>query len=372
MIPFVDLKAQYQSIRGEVDAAIAEVLSDTQFVLGSHVEAFEEEFARYCRARYALGTNSGTSALHLALLAAGIGPGDEVVTVSFTFAATAAAIRYTGATPVFVDVDPRSLTLDPDKLEAAITERTKAVVPVHIYGQCADMGPILDTARRRGLVVIEDAAQAHGAEYEGRRAGSLGDIACFSFYPSKNLGAYGEAGAVVTDDENYREKIRVLRDQGQSRKYCHAVVGYNYRMEGLQGAVLGVKLRHLDQWNDARRRNAEAYRGLLKDSGVRLLEEMPYGRHVYHVFAVFTQRRNELQEYLKSAGVSTGIHYPIPVHLQPAYKDLGYAEGSLPVTERASRETLALPMYAELEEASLRHVARAVQEFGEKGVGARV
>ncbi len=259
MIPLVDLKKQYESIKDEIDAAISEVVQSCHFILGEQVESFEQDFAGYCQTRFAFGVNSGTSALHLALLAAGVGPGDEVVTVSFTFIASAASISYTGAKPVFVDVDPETCTIDPNKIEAAITPRTKAIMPVHLYGTCADMDPIVEIARRHNLIVIEDAAQAHGAEYKGRRAGSIGELACFSFYPGKNLGAYGEAGAVVTNDERLVDVIKQLRDQGQSSKYHHERVGYNYRMEALQGAVLGVKLKHLDEWTAARSRHAEVY-----------------------------------------------------------------------------------------------------------------
>ena len=372
MIPFVDLKAQYQTIKEEVNEAIAGVLENCQFVLGEQVEAFEAEFADYCQARHAAGVNSGTSALHLAFLAAGIKPGDEVITVPHTFVATVAALRYAGARPVFVDIDPRSMTLDPSKLEAAITPRTKAVMPVHLYGQCADMDAINEIARRHDLVVIEDAAQAHGAEYKGRRAGSLGDIACFSFYPGKNLGAYGEGGAVVTNNPDYVKTIKILRDHGQSRRYHHDFVGYNYRLEGIQGAVLRVKLRHLDDWNAARREHAEQYRRLLKDAGMSLLEEMAYGTPVYHIFPVFTPRRDELQEHLRASGVATNIHYPIPVHLQQAYSDLRYGAGDFPCSERVSRETLSLPMYAELSNEDVRAVAHAVGKFEMKFASAQI
>jgi dTDP-4-amino-4,6-dideoxygalactose transaminase len=360
LIPFVDLKAQYSGIKQEIDEAMSRVFDMCQFVLGDEVEAFEAEFAAYCQAKHAVGVNSGTSALHLALLAAGIKPGDEVITASFTFVATAAAIRYAGATPVFVDVDPRSLTIDAANIEAAITSRTKAIVPVHLYGQCADMGPLLEIARSHGLVVIEDAAQAHGAEYETRRAGSLGGLACFSFYPGKNLGAYGEGGAVTTNDPAYDKALRVLRDHGQTAKYHHEVIGYNYRLEGIQGAVLRVKLRHLDEWNDARRRLAALYRELLADAGVGLVEEMSYGKPVYHVFPILTDLRDAMAEHLKTTGIATGIHYPVPVHLQPAFANLGYRAGDLPVTERAARQTLSLPMYPELSKEDLSIVTQSV------------
>ena len=364
MIPFVDLKAQYSGIKQEVDDAIVRVLDNCQFVLGEEVESFETEFATYCRATHAVGVNSGTSALHLALLAAGIKPGDEVITASFTFVATAAAIRYAGATPVFVDVDPRSLTIDTSKIEAAITPRTKAIVPVHLYGQCADMRPLLEIARSHGLIVIEDAAQAHGAEYDNRRAGSLGDLACFSFYPGKNLGAYGEGGAITTNDDGYDKALRVLRDHGQTAKYHHEVIGYNYRLEGIQGAVLRVKLRHLEEWNDARRRLAALYRELLADAGVGLVEEMSYGKPVYHVFPILTDLRDALAGHLKTSAIATGIHYPIPVHLQPAFADLGYKAGDLPITERAARQTLSVPMYPELSKEDVSLVAQSVCRFG--------
>lgn len=361
MIPFVDLKAQYLTIKDEIDTAIRSVVESCHFVLGEQVEAFETDFARFCGTEYALGVNSGTSALHLALLAAGVRAGDEVITVSNTFVATAAAICYTGARPVLVEMEPRSCTMDPAKIEAAITLRTKVIMPVHLYGGCADMDPIREIASSRNLIVIEDAAQAHGAEYKDRRAGSMSDIACFSFYPGKNLGAYGEGGAVVTDNSQYAATIKRLRDHGQSQKYYHDEVGYNYRMEGIQGAVLRVKLSHLDDWTAARRRHAATYRQSLAGSGMRLLE--PYGSSAWHIFPVFTQRRDELIEYLKDRGVATGIHYPIPVHLQRGYADLGYKPGELPLTEQACREVLSLPMYAELPNEDLLEVVAAIHEF---------
>jgi dTDP-4-amino-4,6-dideoxygalactose transaminase len=371
MIPLVDLKAQYLSIKDEIHAAITSVVDNCQFILGPEVEAFEAEFAEYCQTRYALGSNSGTSALHLALLAGGVKPGDEVITVSHTFVATVAAILYVGAKPVLIDVSPGSYTMDPAKIEAAITPSTKAILPVHLYGQCADMGSILDIARRHNLLVIEDAAQAHGAEYKGRRAGSFGDLACFSFYPGKNLGAYGEGGAVVTNDDEYAKTIKILRDHGQSQRYHHPMLGYNYRLEGLQGAVLRVKLRHLDNWNAARREHAVEYRRRLANAAVGLLEEMPYNQPVYHIFPVFTARRETLQDQLTAKGIATGIHYPIPVHLQPAYRGLGYAVGDFPVTEQAAKQTLSLPMYAELPGDSLTAIADAVCQFDKKVIDAQ-
>ena len=360
MIPFVDLKAQYHSIKEEVDDAIASVLETGQFVLGDEVAAFEKEFAAYCGARYGVAVNSGTSALHLALLAADIGPGDEVITVSATFVATVAAVRYIGARPVLLDIEPRSYTMDVAQIDAAITERTRAILPVHLYGQSADMDPILEVARRWGLIVIEDAAQAHGAEYKGLRAGSIGDLGCFSFYPSKNLGAYGEGGMVVTDSPEYAHTLRMLRDWGQERRYYHVIPAYNYRMDGLQGAILRVKLRHLDAWNDARRAHAARYDELLADFCVQTPAVMPYSHHVYYVYVVRLAQRDALQQALHKQGIQTGIHYPIPVHLQKAHIDLGYRPGDLPCSEEAADEVLSLPMYAEMSDAHTEMVSAAV------------
>ena len=347
-IPLADLQAQYRGIRTEIDAAVSRVLDSAQFILGPEVAAFEEDFARYCGAAQAIAVNSGTSALHLALLAAGVGPGDEVITVPYTFIATVAAIEYARATPVLVDVDPRYYTMDPAKLEAAITPRTKAIVPVHLYGQPADMTPILEIARRRGLTVVEDACQAHGADDRGRRCGSLGELACFSFYPGKNLGAYGEGGAVVTSDPDLARRIRVMRSWGEERRYEHTVRGFNYRMDGIQGAILRVKLRHLDGWTEARRSRAARYRAALAGTPPVVPEERPDVRHVYHVFAVRVPRRDAWRAHLADRGVQTGVHYPIPVHLQPAYADLGYRVGDFPVSESVAHEILSLPMFPEL------------------------
>ena len=360
MIPFVDLKTQYRSIKEEIDTALQSVLDSSQFVLGKEVAAFEEEFAVYCQAKYAIGVNSGTSALHLALLAAGIGPGDEVITIPFTFVATVAAIVYTGARPVFVDIDPRSFTIDVNQIERAITKKTRALLPVHLYGQSAEMDPIMDIARRHNLIVIEDAAQAHGAEYKGHRVGSIGDLGCFSFYPGKNLGAYGEGGAVVTNNPEYARTIRMLRDWGAERKYQHVLKGYNYRMEGFQGAILRVKLRHLEDWTEARRTAAKYYDELLNGGSVQTPLEMPYARHVYHIYAVRTSHRESLQQELHSQGVQTGIHYPIPVHLLPAYSDLGYRSGNFPNSEQAANQVLSLPMFAELTQTQIQAVSGAM------------
>jgi dTDP-4-amino-4,6-dideoxygalactose transaminase len=360
-VPYLDLKAQYQSIKPEVDAAIARVLESCQFVLGPEVAGFEQEFATYCGTAECIALNSGTSALHLALLAAGVGPGDEVITVPFTFVASVSAVTYTGARPVLVDIDPRSFTMDPGAIEAAITPRTKAILPVHLYGQSADMDPIMEVARRHGLVVIEDAAQAHGAKYKGRPVGSIGDMACFSFYPGKNLGAYGEGGAVTTSNAEYANTIRMLRDWGQDRKYHHVLKGFNYRMEGFQGAILRVKLRHLERWTEARRALVNLYSQHLADSGVETPTEMPWGRHVYHVYTLRSDDRDGLQAALQADGIQTGIHYPVPAHLQPAYADLGYGRGAFPHAETAAKQVLSLPLYPELSSQAIVEVAGAVK-----------
>jgi dTDP-4-amino-4,6-dideoxygalactose transaminase len=375
MIPFVDLKAQYQTIKPEIREAIDEVLESQHFVLGPQVKAFEQAFAAYAGTEHAIGVNTGTSALHLALLAAGIGPGDEVITVPFTFVASVAAIVYTGARPVLVDIDPDSYTIDPARIEAAITPQTRAILPVHLYGQVADMDPILNIARRRGLLVIEDAAQAHGAEYKGRRAGSMGDVGCFSFYPGKNLGAYGEGGAVTTNNPELARTVRLLRDWGAETKYNHILKGYNFRLEEIQAAVLGVKLRHIEAWTEARRARARRYSALLAGTPVVTPREMDYARHVYHVYAIRSSDRGSLQRSLNAAGVQTGIHYPVPVHLLPAHADLGYTAGDFPHSERAAAEVLSLPMYAELTDEQLETVAEALrmgvsQEAAASGTGA--
>jgi dTDP-4-amino-4,6-dideoxygalactose transaminase len=362
MIPFVDLKAQYRTIKEEINEAVLRTLASTQFCLGPEVSAFESEFAAYCESNYCIAVNSGTSALHLAFLSAGIKAGDEILTVPFTFVATVAAILYAGATPVFIDIDPLSYTMDPNQIEKAITPKTKAIVPVHLYGQPADMDPILEIARRHSLVVIEDAAQAHGATYKGKRAGSIGDLACSSFYPGKNLGAYGEGGAVTTNNPEYDRVIRMLRDWGQGKKYYHELKGFNYRMDGVQGAVLRVKLRHLEKWTEARRSWAALYDQLIDGSGLIPPRAMPYARHVYHIYAVRHPQRDQLIAMLQAKGVSTGIHYPIPVHMQKAYADLGYRAGDFPQTERAAREVLSLPMFAELNPDQIKAVADALRE----------
>jgi dTDP-4-amino-4,6-dideoxygalactose transaminase len=361
-VPYLDLKAQYQSIKPEIDNAIAGVLESGQFVLGSEVAEFEREFAAYCGASECIALNSGTSALHLALLAAGVGPDDEVITVPFTFVASVAAIAYTGARPVLVDIDHQSFTMDVSAIEAAITPRTKAILVVHLYGQPADMDPIMEIARRRGLVVIEDAAQAHGAKYKGRPVGSIGDMACFSFYPGKNLGAYGEGGAVTTSNPAYARSIRMLRDWGQDAKYHHALRGFNYRMEAFQGAILRVKLRHLERWTEARRALAAKYNELLADSGVERPKEMSWARHVYHVYTLRSRDRDGLRAALQEDGIQTGVHYPVPVHLQPAYADLGFGRGAFPRAEAAANQVLSIPLYPELSPHAAAEVAAAVNK----------
>ena len=365
-VPFLDLKAQYRSIKTEIDAAVLAVLESAQFVLGDEVAAFEREFAAYCGAAQGIAVNTGTSALHLALLAAGVGPGDEVVTVSHTFVATVAAIRYTGARAVFVDIDPASFTMDPALLERAITPRTKAIIPVHLYGHPADLDPIMEVARRHHLIVIEDAAQAHGAKYKGRPVGSIGDLACFSFYPGKNLGAYGEGGMVVTGNERWAQTIRMLRDWGQDRKYHHVLAGFNYRMEGIQGAVLRVKLRHLEKWTEARRAHAKRYQQILEGCGVGIPNEAGWARHVWHVFAVRTADREGLMKALGERGVQTAIHYPVPVHLQPAYTDPAWGVGALAHSEKAASEVMSLPMFPEMSEEHLQSVAEALRAAGKR------
>ena len=348
MIPLVDLQAQYQNIKAEIDAAVLEVLGSGRFVLGPAVEAFETSFAAFCQVEHAAAVNSGTSALHLALLAADIKPGDEVITVPMTFVATVAPILYIGATPVLVDVDPDTFTMDPSKIEAAITDRTKAIMPVHLHGLMADMDPIMEIAEAHDLVVIEDAAQAHGAEYKGRRAGSIGHMGCFSFYPGKNLGAYGEGGALVTNDNALAEKVRMLRDWGLDSNRLHAVRGYNYRMEGIQGAILGVKMKYIEDWTKSRREHARLYDSLLAGTGLQTPSEPTHSRHVYHIYALRLDDRNGAHRRLAAVGIASGFHYARPVHLYPAYNDIGYKEGDFPVSESLARQFLSLPMFPEL------------------------
>jgi dTDP-4-amino-4,6-dideoxygalactose transaminase len=363
MIPFLDLKAQYRNLQAEILPAIAAVLESSQFVLGKEVARFEEEFAEYCGVRHCVAVNSGTSALHLALLAAGVKPGDEVITTSFTFVATVAAILYAGAKPVLVDIHPESYTIDPELLPAAVTPRTRAILPVHLYGQPADMDPIMAIARTHGLVVIEDACQAHGATYKNRKVGGIGELGCFSFYPGKNLGAYGEGGAVTTNTAAFDETLRMMRDWGQREKYLHELQGFNYRMDGIQGAVLRVKLRRLNEWTEQRQSHASLYDRLLRDSGVLTPSVQPYTtRHVYHIYGVLVANRPAVQQFLLGHGIHTGIHYPYPIHLVPAYAQLGYRPGDFPMSEKVAQRELSLPMFAELEDNAIRTVADHLRE----------
>ncbi|HTS19752.1 MAG TPA: DegT/DnrJ/EryC1/StrS family aminotransferase [Verrucomicrobiae bacterium] len=361
-VPFLDLKSHHEALQDEILAAIREVIESSAFAGGPFVARFEEDFAAYCQTRFAIGVGSGTDALWLALLACGVGAGDEVITVPNSFLATAEAISFSGATPIFVDVNPRTYTMDPALLQAAITPRTKAIIPVHLFGQMADMDPIMEIARVHKLIVIEDACQAHGAEYKGRRAGSIGNAGCFSFYPGKNLGALGEAGAVVSNDAALQERIRLLRDHGQRAKYYHSHVGWNARMDGIQGAVLRVKLKGLDRHNAARRSHAQQYDNHLGRHGDLITpKEAEYGTHVYHVYAVRVKGRDQLQRTLTDQGIATGIHYPIPIHLQEAYAHLKLGRGSYPVAEHCADEFLSLPMFPELTPEQIGAVAGEIQ-----------
>jgi dTDP-4-amino-4,6-dideoxygalactose transaminase len=363
-VPFLDLKAQYETIKDEISVEIQKVLESTAFAGGPFVKSFEDDFARFCGCTHAVGVGNGTDALWAALIAFGVGPGDEVITVPNTFIATAEAISFCGAQPVFVDVDEKTCTMDPALLQKDITPRTKAIIPVHLFGQTADMDPIMAIAKKHGLVVIEDACQAHGALYRGRPAGSIGDAGCFSFYPGKNLGAFGEAGAVVTSNDDAAAKMRMFRDHGQSKKYYHDMIGWNARMDGIQGAVLNVKLKYLPAWTEARRKHAKQYNQLLEGMpGIMLPHESGYAQHVYHIYAIRTERRDELITALGDKGIATGIHYPVPLHLTGAYRHLGCKEGSFPVSERIARELVSLPMFPELNQAQIEYVVAGVKEL---------
>ena len=362
-VKFLDLSAQNQSIRAEIDAAIKRVIDSNQFVLGPEVEAFEEAFAAKLGVAHAIAVNSGSSALHLAMLAANIGPGDEVITVPMTFVASAATIGYTGARAVLVDIDPHTYTLDPTQLEAAITDKTKAIIPVHLYGQPADMDPILAIARRHNLLVIEDGAQAHLAQYRGQPVGRLGDLGCFSFYPGKNLGACGEGGMVVTQNAEYAREVRIYRDWGQDGKYNHVRKGYNYRMDAIHGAVLAVKLKYLQHWTDLRRSWAARYDERLADSTIIRPAVRPDADHAYHLYATRIRNRNQVQQQLAARGIETNIHYPTPVHLLPAYQDFGYQVGDFPVAEQLAKEELSLPLFAEMTAAEVDFVSESLIEI---------
>ena len=363
-VPFVDLKAQYRTIQDEIDAAIREVIESTAFVLGPAVERFESDFAGYLGVDHVVATNNGTTALQLALLALEIRSGDEVIVPAHTFIATAEAVAHVGATPVFVDVLEDTGNLDPARLASAATARTRAIIPVHLYGQPVDLDPILEFARGRGIPVLEDACQAHGATYHGRRVGSFGVASCFSFYPGKNLGAFGEGGAVATDDPHLAARVRRLRDHGQTRRYEHAEIGYNARMEGIQGAVLAVKLRHLDDWNESRRARAAAYSEALAGvPGLQTPEVAQDREHVFHLYVVRTEERDALRDHLSSLGIQTGLHYPVPLHLQGAFGTGTNRYGEYPVAERWARTGLSLPLFAELTVSQQAEVIQGVRSF---------
>lgn len=362
-ISFVDLAAQYQTIKTEVDAAIASVIQNTAFILGPEVRKFEEEFAQFCETKYAVGVDSGTSAIELIMRALEIGPGDEVIIPANTFIATALGVSFTGAKPVFVEPDAETYNIDVTRIEAAITPRTKAIMPVHLYGQTADMDPILDIAKKHGLFVVEDACQAHGARYKGKRAGSMGIASAFSFYPGKNLGAYGDGGGITTNDEKILAKLHRLRDYGQSEKYHHDELGYNRRLDSMQAAILRVKLRYIDSWNQARRDHADYYSKLL--SGTKYVTPIvpAYAEPIWHLYVIQTEQRDMLMKFLSGMGIYTGIHYPIPIHLQGAYKDLGYKTGDFPLTETQSQKIVSLPMFAELSDEMVKYVVDGLLKF---------
>ena len=360
-VPFLDLKAQYKTIKEEVHAAINEVIENTAFAGGPFVAKFEQEFAKFCGTKHAIGVGNGTDALWMALVALGVGAGDEVITTPNTFIATAEAISLSGATPVFIDIDEKTHNMNPALIEAAITKKTKAIIPVHLFGQPADMDPILAVAQKHGLKVVEDACQAHGAEYKGKKAGSIGAIGCFSFYPGKNLGAYGEGGGIVTNDDALAAKMRMFRDHGQAKKYYHDIIGWNARLDGIQGAVLNVKLKYLNNWNDSRRKHAKDYTtGLSSVKDIIVPMEAEYAKHVYHIYAIRVKDRDKLMAYLGEKGISCGIHYPVPLHLQAAYGFIKKGEGSFPIAEKCASEYLSLPMFAELTD---EHVAYVIEQI---------
>ena len=367
MIPLVNLKAQYNSIKTEIDNAIQSILDSTSFIMGEELEKFEEEFALFCNTKYAIGVANGSDALILALRACGISKDDEVITVPHSFIATTEAITHVGGKIVFIDINPKTYTIDVSKIEEKISHKTKAIIPVHLYGQSADMDPIIELAKKYNLKVIEDAAQAHGAEYKDKKVGSIGDVACFSFYPGKNLGAYGDAGMITTNSEEIAQKVKLLRNHGRiTKKYEHGIEGYSSRLDNLQAAILRVKLKYLNQWNGMRRKNARKYNELLNNiGGIITPYEADYAKHVYHLYVIRTEDRDKLREELKSKGVTTGIHYPIPLHLQPAYSYLGYKEGDFPITEECSQRILSLPMYAELSEDQIVEIVKLISNYYE-------
>jgi dTDP-4-amino-4,6-dideoxygalactose transaminase len=363
VIPFVDLKAQYNSIKDEIATAIQRVLDNTSFIMGKEVQIFEEQFAEYVGAKHCIAVNSGTAAVQVAVQSSGVTCGDEIILPTNSFFATAEGVSTAGAKPVFVDCDATTYNIDVTKIEAAITEKTKAIMPVHLYGQSADLDPIFAIAEKHNLLVLEDAAQAHGSLYKGKKVGALGKAGGFSFYPGKNLGAYSEGGAIVTNDDDVARHARLLRDHGSIEKYKHEIVGYNFRLEGLQGAILQVKLKYLDKWNDMRRANALIYNELLADTDLILPTEFDYARHIYHLYVVQTDRRDELQKYLGDHDIQTGIHYPIPIHLQPAYESFGHKTGDFPEAERQAKRLLTLPMFPELTKEQIEITCDAIVKF---------
>jgi dTDP-4-amino-4,6-dideoxygalactose transaminase len=362
-IPYLDLAAQMRPLRKEIDAAIARTLDQCSFCLGPDVVQFEKDFAKACGAQHCVGFNSGTSALHVALLLHGVGAGDEVITTPHTFVATSWAISYVGAKPVYVDIDDATFNLDPARVERAITPRTKALLPVHLYGHPCDLDPLLEIARRHKLPLVEDACQAHLAKYKGKTVGTFGEISCYSFYPGKNLGAYGEGGALVTNNAAFAARARSLREHGSTQRYYHDEIGFNYRMEGIQGAVLGVKVKHLDEWTRARRRVAHRYHELLAGTPLKLPREAAWAESAWHVYVVRHPRRDELKKHLETNRIGSALHYPLPLHLQKCYASLGYKQGDFPIAEQAARECLTLPIYPELTDAQIERVAASVKEF---------
>lgn len=363
-ILFTDIGGQYRSIKNEIDSAVSEVLESGWYILGNKVEQFEKNFAKYCQAKYGVGVANGTDALHLSLLACGVGNGDEVITVANTATPTVLAITYTGATPVFVDIEPESYTIDVEKIEDNISEKTKAILPVHLYGQPADMYPILDIAQEHGLSVVEDACQAHGAEYKGQKVGALGDVGCFSFYPTKNLGGYGDGGIAVTNNEELDEKLRMLRNYGMKKQYHSLIKGFNSRLDELQAAILNVKLKKLDEWNEARRKNAKQYYELLEN--VVTPVEKSYAKHVYHLYVIRYENRDQMQHKLAKEGINTLVHYPIPIHNQDAFMDL--KEVHLPNTEYYADKILSLPIFPELTEKEITHISHEIIEFSKNNI----
>ncbi len=365
-IPLVDLKKQYDSIRDEIDSAISQVINKSAFILGEEVSSFEENFAKFCQAKYAVGTSSGTSALQLALTCLGVSKGDEVITTPFTFIATTESVLELGAKPVFVDIEKDTYNLDVNRVEKSITKKTKAIIPVHLYGHPVDLDALIDIAKKYKIAIIEDACQAHGALYKGRKVGSIGDVGCFSFYPGKNLGCYGDGGILVTNDEEIYKKALLFRDHGKSDKYTHIIHGYNFRLDAIQAAVLKVKLKYLDGWNNKRRKNAEIYNNRL--SGLRTVIkpiEKDYAKHIYHLYVISIKERDKLKSFLKENDVDSGIHYPIPLHKQPVYAGMKLCDKSLPVSDKCSESVISLPMYAELNESQIEKIYSLIKRFQE-------